>query len=189
MHCPSPRPRKNFLINLLTLDERVFKTKTNVLQSFFHVTDVKRLQIFCYRLLSTASQVETTVINLLNISYTEVSSVLTEGEMSFTMYANTNMANTRIMYCYFEPGTTRHRGLVLSVSDFGTRGPGSISGWALITKCFLFFFFYPLVMQNYFIQIIWNYINDKNYTPKRLLLNYHRNLWGWGINFGPPERL
>ena len=30
-----------------------------------------------------------------NISYTEESSVLTEGEMSFTLYENTNMANTR----------------------------------------------------------------------------------------------
>ena len=31
-------------------------------------------------------------------------------------------------------------------------------------KLFLFLFF-PLVMQNYFIQEIWNYIHDKNYTP------------------------
>ena len=38
----------------------------------------------------------------LNISYTEESSVLTEGEMSFTLFENTNMANTRNMYCYFE---------------------------------------------------------------------------------------
>ena len=38
-------------------------------------------------------------MDLLNISYTE-SSVLTEGEMSFTLYENTNMANTRYMYCY-----------------------------------------------------------------------------------------
>ena len=41
-------------------------------------------------------------MNLLNISYTKESSVLTEGEMSFTLYESTNMANTRIMYCYFE---------------------------------------------------------------------------------------
>ena len=40
-------------------------------------------------------------MDLLNISYTEESSVLTEGEMSFTLYENMNMANTRIMYCYF----------------------------------------------------------------------------------------
>ena len=47
------------------------------------------------------------MIDLLNISYTQESSVLTEGEMSFTVYENTNMANTRIMYiyCYFEMRT------------------------------------------------------------------------------------
>ena len=42
----------------------------------------------------------------LNISYTEESSVLTEGEMSFTLFENTNMANTRNMYCYFETRMT-----------------------------------------------------------------------------------
>ena len=36
---------KFFLLNLLTLDECVFKTKTNVLQSFFHVTDVTTADI------------------------------------------------------------------------------------------------------------------------------------------------
>ena len=41
-------------------------------------------------------------MDLLNISYTEESSVLTESGMSFTLYENMNMANTRIMYCYFE---------------------------------------------------------------------------------------
>ena len=45
-------------------------------------------------------------MGLLNISYTEEYSVLTEGEMSFTLNAITNMADTRIMYCYFEPHTT-----------------------------------------------------------------------------------
>ena len=44
-------------------------------------------------------------MDLFNISYTEESSVLTEGEMSFTLYVNTNIADTSIMYCYFEPGT------------------------------------------------------------------------------------
>ena len=34
-------------------------------------------------------------MDLINISYTKESSVLTEGEMSFTPYENTNMANTR----------------------------------------------------------------------------------------------
>ena len=42
----------------------------------------------------------------LNISYTEESSVLTEGEMSFTLFENTNMANTWNMYCYFETRMT-----------------------------------------------------------------------------------
>ena len=60
--------------------------------------------------------------------------------MSFTLYANTNMADTQIMYCYFEPRTTLHLGLVVSMSDFGTRGPGLIPWWALIT----FFSFYAL---------------------------------------------
>ena len=45
-------------------------------------------------------------MDLLNKSYIEESSVLTEGGMSFTLYENTNMANTRIMYCYFEMRTT-----------------------------------------------------------------------------------
>ena len=45
-------------------------------------------------------------MDLLDLSLNEESSVLTEGEMSFTLYANTNMADTRIMYCYFKPHTT-----------------------------------------------------------------------------------
>ena len=47
-------------------------------------------------------------MDLLDISYTKESSVLTEGEMSFTLYENTNVANTRnmYMYCYFEMRTT-----------------------------------------------------------------------------------
>ena len=35
-------------------------------------------------------------MNLLNISYTEESSVLNKGEMSFTLYVNTNKADTVI---------------------------------------------------------------------------------------------
>ena len=46
---------------------------------------------------------------------------------------------------------TRQRSLVVSVSDFGTRGPGSIPGCALIT--FFFFFLFRLVMQNNFISL------------------------------------
>ena len=79
-------------------------------------------------------------MDLLNIYYTEESSVLNEDEMSFTLYVNTNMADTSIMYCYFEPRTTCRRGLVHSVSDFGTRGPGSLPGWAFITNFFFLFF-------------------------------------------------
>ena len=45
-------------------------------------------------------------MDLLNISYTEESSVLTQGEMLFTLYENTNMANIRNMYCYLETCTT-----------------------------------------------------------------------------------
>ena len=45
-------------------------------------------------------------MDLLNIFYTEESSVLTEGEMPFTLHANTNMADTQIMNCYFERHTT-----------------------------------------------------------------------------------
>ena len=45
-------------------------------------------------------------MDLLTISYTKESSVLTDGEMSFTLYENMNMANTWIMYCYFETRMT-----------------------------------------------------------------------------------
>ena len=36
-------------------------------------------------------------MDLLNISYTEESSVLNEGEMLFTQYVNMNMADTSII--------------------------------------------------------------------------------------------
>ena len=45
-------------------------------------------------------------MDLLNISCTQESSVLTKGEKSFTLYENMNMANTRIMYCCFEARMT-----------------------------------------------------------------------------------
>ena len=63
------------------------------------------------------------------------------------------------MYVYFEQCTTWHRGLVASVLDFGTRGPGSFPAGHLLQ--IVFFFFFNLVMQNHFIQVISNYINDK----------------------------
>ena len=46
------------------------------------------------------------MIDLLDISYTKESSVLSEGDMSFTLYENMNTANTGIMYCYFELSMT-----------------------------------------------------------------------------------
>ena len=78
----------------------------------------------------------------------------------FSLYANTNMADTWIV-CPIYTGTSSRAqldGLVVSVSDFGARGTN---------YNFFFFFLFSLVMQNYFIhkQVIWNYINDKNYTP------------------------
>ena len=58
----------------------------------------------------------------------------------FPLYANTNNADTPIvlsnMCGYFEPSKVRHRGLVVSMSDFGTKGQGSIPGWALIASFF-----------------------------------------------------
>ena len=45
-------------------------------------------------------------MDLLNISFTEESSVLAKGEMSFSLYENTKMAKTQIMYCYFETRMT-----------------------------------------------------------------------------------
>ena len=45
-------------------------------------------------------------MDILNISYTKESSVLTKGEMSFTLCENMNRANTRIMYFYYETRTT-----------------------------------------------------------------------------------
>ena len=78
------------------------------------------------------------------------------------------MADTRIVCPMCTVISSRARldisGLVVSVSDFGTRGKGSIPGWALITNCF-FFLFFCRVIQNNFKQVIWNYINDNSYNP------------------------
>ena len=46
------------------------------------------------------------MMDLLNISCAQESSVLNKGEMPFTLYEITTMAHTRIMYCYFETGMT-----------------------------------------------------------------------------------
>ena len=87
-------------------------------------------------------------MDLLKISINEESSVLTEGDMSFTLYMY--IADTRIMYCYFEPRTTRHHALVVSVSDF----QGPFPGGRLLQIVFFFFHFFRLVKENYFIQEI-----------------------------------
>ena len=61
LHCPSHKRNKFSLVNHFTLDKNVLKTKLQLHQSFFNVTGVLRLQNVCYRLMSTALQVETTV--------------------------------------------------------------------------------------------------------------------------------
>ena len=45
-------------------------------------------------------------MDLLDLSLTDESSVLTKGEMSFTLYANTNKADARIIYCYLHDLTS-----------------------------------------------------------------------------------
>ena len=42
------------------------------------------------------------------------------------------------MYGNLEPHTTWPPSLVVNVSDFGNRGPGSIPGWAPIIPCLFF---------------------------------------------------
>ena len=77
-----------------------------------------------------------------------------------------------LMYDYYERLTTCPPGIVISVSDYGTEGLGSIPGWAPILQCFF--------MLNYFILVIWNYKNDKKMTSLCFILNYARTLCGWG---------
>ena len=64
------------------------------------------------------------------------------------------------MYGYFEPPWILPRGLVVSMSDYALRGPGSIPGWAHIKHCFVFSSFFSVIMLNYFKQVLLNYIND-----------------------------
>ena len=47
------------------------------------------------------------------------------------------------------------------MSDYGTRGTGSIPGWAPIIHG-VFFFLFSVIMLNYFMQVLRNCINDKN---------------------------
>ena len=67
-------------------------------------------------------------MDLSNISYTEESSVLTEGEMSFTMYENMNVANTRIMYCYFNRTQLDIMALCLAFQTLEPEDQGRLQG-------------------------------------------------------------
>ena len=55
-------------------------------------------------------------------------------EYEYGRYSD-NLSN---MYGYFDVPTTWPGSLMVSVSDYGKRGPGSIPGWAHIIQCFLF---------------------------------------------------
>ena len=54
--------------------------------------------------------------------------------------------------------------------------------WALISNCLSFVFFFRLVMQNYFMQVIWNYINDKKIDSLKLYLELSSKYEGVGLN-------
>ena len=58
---------------------------------------------------------------------------------------------------------------MVSVSDLGPEDQGRFPSGHLLQ---FFLFLFRHVMQNYmyFIQVIWNYIDDQNYTPLRFLL-------------------
>ena len=105
------------------------------------------------------------MIALFNISYTKESSVLTKGEMSFTLYVNRNMANTGLFTVISSRARLYILALCLACQTFEPEDQGRFQGGHLKQNVFFFFFFYPLVMQNYLVQERWNYINDKNYTP------------------------
>ena len=79
-------------------------------------------------------------MDLLNISYTEESSVLKEGEIHLPCMRIRIWPMPRLCTVI-----SRHHGLVLSMSDFGNRGPGSIPGLALTTTTFFFSFSFFLL--------------------------------------------
>ena len=85
----------------------------------------------------------------------------------FTLYAITNTANTHIVCPICTVISNAHdltswpSGKRVRLWNQKIRVDSRMGSYY---KLFLFFFF-RLVMQNYFIQVIWNYINDKNYTP------------------------
>ena len=54
-------------------------------------------------------------------------------------------------------------GLVVSVSGYKIRGPGSIPGCAPILVCVFFSFFFNTLMINGFIYLVkWHHRNDRN---------------------------
>ena len=102
---------------------------------YFHIFLLKRVRNIYCRFFQT---------DFLSTKYRQIDQAKSNNVKNFlffTFFANTNMADT---YVYFEPRTTWPRSLVVEVSDFGARGPGSISGWAPIIHCFLFLLFLAL---------------------------------------------
>ena len=53
---------------------------------------------------------------------------------------------------------TSPRSLVVGVSDFGTRGPGSIPGWAPITHCLRCLLFSVIMILNVLIELSPQYV-------------------------------
>ena len=72
------------------------------------------------------------------------------------------------------------------MSDFGTRGPGLIPGVGAYYKN-NFFFFFSLVMQNYLIEVIWNYINDKKLQYLTFYIELSSKFVGVGLNLALPK--
>ena len=53
--------------------------------------------------------------------------------------------------------------LIVSVTNTGV--DSRVGSYYKLPFFFFFFLAFSIAMQNYFIQVIWNYINDKKYTP------------------------
>ena len=73
-----------------------------------------------------------------------------------------------------------------SVSDFGTRGPGSIPRLAPIIPHSLFLLF-SVIMLCYFIQVICDIYMTKNHSLTFYIELSSKICGGW-VKFGPPER-
>ena len=87
-----------------------------------------------------------------------------------------------LMYDSCEPRTTCPPSLVASVSDCGMAGLGSIPGWAHKLQCFSFSLFQLFFIQNYFIQVIWNYKNDKYIHSFMFYIELCTKYVGVGVN-------